>query len=62
MSVLVAEPFMLEQGSLIVAKVGAANLLGTSDYSDENSVGAVIQTVPHTPALGPIRGEQTSTI
>jgi hypothetical protein len=42
MSVLEDEPFMLEQSSLVVAKVGATNLLGTSDYSEENSVGALI--------------------
>ena len=45
----------LNQGSLIVAKVKATNLIGDSDYSEPNINGALIEIEPHTmtiPELG----------
>jgi len=46
----------LSQGALVVAKVTATNAFGTSDESDPNSSGALIETVPLQPAAAPTRG------
>jgi len=39
--------FGLTQGTLIVVRVKAANVIGYGDYSEINTAGAVIETEPH---------------
>jgi hypothetical protein len=60
MDVLTSTPFNLEQGDVVIAKILAANIVGESQYSMENSLGGVIRIVPHTPVLAPYRGQQTA--
>lgn len=59
MDVLTASPYNLVQGDIVVAKILAANVVGESQYSMENGVGADIKVVPHDPILAPYRGSQT---
>jgi hypothetical protein len=40
----------------VVAKILAANVLGESQYSMENGIGADIRVKPHDPLLAPYRG------
>ena len=50
----------LSQGDLVVAKVQATNAYGTGSESPANTVGALIEVVPHkpnTPARGPLTHE-----
>lgn len=42
-----SEPYLLEQGALVVAKVKAFNLNGWSPLSLQNTIGATIQVEPH---------------
>lgn len=37
----------LSQGSLVTVRAKATNAFGSSTYSDVNTVGALIETVPH---------------
>jgi len=60
MDTLTAAPFNLVQGDLVVARILAANIVGESQYSMVNGLGALIMVVPHTPILAPYRGGQTS--
>ena len=60
MSVLITDPYLLVEGDLVAATIEALNEIGYSDPSDENQVGAVIQSVPHASLLAPTRGENTS--
>lgn len=64
MSVLREAPFLLAQGAEVIARVGATNLIDTSDFSAESSnydTYAVVQDVPSMPTQGPERGELTTT-
>lgn len=42
----IQEPFLLEQGDLVVAIIKAQNAVGWSDFSDQNYFGVNIQTKP----------------
>lgn len=55
-----ASPFNLVQGDIVVARVLAANVIGDSSYSQINTVGADVRTVPADPILAPYRGSLTS--
>lgn len=60
MSVLRAAPYSLVYGDLTVAKVRAANSVGWGSYSNDNGVGASVETEPiqaTTPV--PTRGART---
>lgn len=64
MSILTASPYLLIQGDEVVAQVLAANMLGDSAYSalsSSQTTKAYVQIKPHKPALGPSRGDNTST-
>ena len=61
MTVLVADPFFLEEGDAIVATVEALNEIGYSEPSEENQSGAVVQVAPHAPSAIPVRGTSTGT-
>ena len=61
MAVLQDEPFLLEQGDPVIARVSATNQIGTSDFSDLNSITGLIQTVPGKPPTEPSRGPLTTT-
>lgn len=51
MATLIASPFSLTKGALIVVQAKAANIKGLNGtYSDVNTVGAVIETVPDAPS------------
>jgi hypothetical protein len=56
MDVLTSGPFNLVQGDIVVARILAANVVGESQYSMENSLGGEIRVVPHAPILAPYRG------
>lgn len=50
MATLIASPFSLSKGALIVVQAKAANVKGLNNtYSDVNTAGAVIETVPDAP-------------
>ena len=53
--------FNLAEGDLIVAAVEVLNIIGYSIASAENTVGALVQVVPHTPPAAPTRGTSTDT-
>jgi hypothetical protein len=60
-SALTAAPFSLTAGDLVVAKVQAHNARGWGPYSNENTVGAIVTTVPYAMAA-PVRdGSATDT-
>ena len=61
MSTFWVEPYLLEQGDMIVAIARAYNDEGWSLFSDENTVGAEIQVVPHSPTESPILVSQAET-
>ncbi len=46
---LMANPYDLLQGDLVVAKVTATNTYGTSSDSTLNTLGALIEVPPHKP-------------
>ncbi len=54
-----ASPFFLSQGTVVQAKVSAINNIGASTYSNANMVGALIEIVPHKPAVAPMRDPTT---
>lgn len=54
-------PFNLLQGDLIVAHVRASNAYGDGDFSDPNTTGLSVQTVPHKPLLAPVLVSQSET-
>ena len=63
-SALTQAPFLLKQGDIVVARVAATNLIGTSDYSSLSNTypnNALIQGVPSKPLVGPSRGNLTTT-
>lgn len=45
---------------LVVAKITATNVQGTSVESSLNAIGAFIETVPHAPISAPTRGINTN--
>ena len=49
MSELRSAPFYLDLNSLIVAKVSATNIFGTSYFSPDHTTGATIKTKPNAP-------------
>lgn len=53
--------FGLDQGDLVKVKVTASNAIGAGPQSTENSSGALIEVVPHTPTVGPSRNSATTT-
>ena len=59
LTVLQASPYSLSLGNLVQVTVSATNTLGDSQPSLPNSGGALIETVPQTPASAPARGEET---
>lgn len=60
MTVFLAAPYSLIEDDLIVAVVEALNAIGYSTPSNENTVGALVQTVPADPLASPTRGATTS--
>lgn len=52
--------FNLAKGDLVVAIVQAINVVGASDPSPENTVGALAQVPPSSPPTAPTRGPTTS--
>lgn len=59
MASFLASPYYLTQGNLIIAVVESFNAIGYSLPSTENTSGALIQIIPSTPTLAPIRGTST---
>ena len=59
MNTLIASPFSLVRGDLIVAQITASNVIGTGS-SSENTSGVTILTVPDAPTLTPTRGSLTN--
>ena len=57
---LMANPFDLLQGDLVVAKITATNTYGTSAESVLNTEGALIEVVPHKPPTIPRKGWATN--
>ena len=49
LSVFLAAPYSLSQGTLIVGRVYAFNSIGSSLVSVSNSVGVLVQTIPQQP-------------
>jgi hypothetical protein len=49
------------QGNLVRAKIAASNSIGEGPFSLDNSNGALIIVLPHTPPTGPQRDVATST-
>lgn len=60
MSVLIASPYLLDEGDLIVAQVFATNAVGDSSVSTDNTIGAEVQTIPATPTSAPTRNSATT--
>lgn len=60
MSLFLAAPVTLTEGTLIVAKVEAQNVIGYGLISDANTIGINVQTKPHTPTDLPVRDAQTT--
>jgi len=61
MSILLADPYLLIQGDLIVAHVRASNAFGDGPYSDLNTSGLTVETVPSRPLLAPVLISQSET-
>lgn len=59
MSTLRASPFSLTLGTILNVKVRARNVIGYGDYSNPNTIGAVIQTEPGQMA-SPTKGYDTN--
>jgi len=59
LSVLRDQPFLLSQGALVAAKIQAINFVGRSPYSNPNIAGALVEIVPHKPAVAPMRDPTT---
>lgn len=60
-SVLTADPYSLTAGTTVIAIVRAHNARGWSEYSPENTAGAIIVTVPHKMANVARDDSQTTT-
>ena len=64
MSVFTEDPFNLEQGVEIEARVIAINVIGDSPNSELSTThtltGALVQTKPHKPPNAPTRGDETT--
>jgi hypothetical protein len=65
MNELTASPFNLVQGDLVVARMRATNVVGSSSYSASTVQGgqsyADVRTIPHKPPTPPTRGGASST-
>lgn len=61
MELLRAEPFSLEFGDEVKARVAAANIVGLSAFSESSTVNALIQTAPFAPLTAPREGSLTTT-
>jgi hypothetical protein len=61
MNILISAPYNLQEGNIISAIVKSQNRIGQSAFSTANSLGAVIQAVPHKPILPPYSGSLTDT-
>ena len=48
------------QGDAVLAKVYASNSIGESPVSDENTITALIQALPHKPSTPPTRNSATT--
>ncbi len=59
LSVLTSQPFLLSQGNLVAVRIQAINAIGASPYSNPNIAGALIEIVPHWPAVAPMRDPTT---
>lgn len=57
---LLDEPFNLQQGKLIQARVIHVNAIGESIPSILNSFGALVEFVPHKPPVAPTKNYQTT--
>ena len=53
MAILVASPYNLERGNVISARVKALNRIGSSAFSNSNTLGAVVQGLPLQPPNKP---------
>lgn len=60
MTTLLAAPFNLVEGDLIVVSVEALNVIDYSLPSAPNTVGVLAQVKPHTPTKKPTRGPNTN--
>jgi hypothetical protein len=60
MLVLLSEPFSLEQGLLMQARLVNVNAIGESIPSILNSFGALVEQVPHIPPVAPTKNYQTT--
>lgn len=60
MSVFINSPYSLSEGDLIVAVVESLNAIDYSIPSAENTVGALVQTIPADAINPPTRGSSTS--
>lgn len=55
MTTLMQSPFGLSQGSNVIAKITATNIVGTSIASNVNGAPYVtLSTIPNTPSTGPV--------
>jgi hypothetical protein len=57
-TVLAAAPYNLAYGDLVIARARATNAVGTGQYSQPNTGGATMETVPASMAT-PTRGATT---
>ena len=57
---LIASPYFLEEGDLVVAQIEALNAIGYSTPSTQNTDGAKIIVKPHKPTISPRRGSNTN--
>ncbi len=53
MSIMLASPYTLVQGDLIIAVIEAKNAIGWGSASIQNTVGILVQTVPLKPIASP---------
>lgn len=59
LATLTSSPFLLSQGTIVKAKIQAINYVGASPFSNPNALGALIEIVPHKPAVAPMRDPTT---
>ena len=57
---LISEPYSLEQGKTIQARLVAVNSIGASIPSSVNSVGAQVELVPQKPPVTPTKNAATT--
>jgi len=60
MSVLLNEPYNLNQSNIVQARVICINNIGASVPSAANSFGAIVEQVPHKPLVAPIKNPLTT--